>query len=98
MARLTVAQQVVRVAGASQQQRTSHAPKVVTVVLRSDTLVTTLHNALSPAEKTQARTWPARSRGRSFATSFPPTLPKGTGEGTSNGNGPDAVEPPDKGG
>lgn len=34
-----------------QQQTTGHAPTAVTVVLSDDTLVITLHNALSPAEK-----------------------------------------------
>ncbi len=33
-----------------QTQRTGHAPKAVTVVLSNDTLVVTLHEALSPAE------------------------------------------------
>ena len=36
---------------AFQQQRTGHAPKGVTVVLSGDTLVITLHGALSAAEK-----------------------------------------------
>jgi uncharacterized protein YbcI len=50
-----MAQQVARVAGTFQQQRTGHAPKVVTVVLSGDTLVITLHDALSPAEQALAR-------------------------------------------
>jgi uncharacterized protein YbcI len=33
-----------------QTQRTGHAPKAVTVVLSNETLVVTLHEALSPAE------------------------------------------------
>lgn len=37
-----------------QQQTTGHAPSAVTVVLSDDTLVITLHNALSPAEKVLA--------------------------------------------
>lgn len=37
-----------------QQQTTGHAPTAVTVVLSDDTLVITLHNALSPAEKVLA--------------------------------------------
>ena len=51
----TVAQQVAEAARAFQQQRTGHAPKAVTVVLSEDTLVITLHEALSPAEKALAR-------------------------------------------
>lgn len=38
-----------------QQQRTGHAPKAVTVVLGEDTLVVTLLDALSPAERALVR-------------------------------------------
>ena len=37
-----------------QQQSTGHAPTAVTVVLSDDTLVVTLHDGLSPAEKVLA--------------------------------------------
>jgi len=53
--KLTMAQQVAKAASAFQQQGTGHAPAVVTVVLGGDTLVVTLHDALSPAEKALAR-------------------------------------------
>jgi uncharacterized protein YbcI len=46
----TMAQQVAQAASAFQRQRTGHAPKSVTVVLSGDTLLITLHGALSPAE------------------------------------------------
>jgi len=49
--KLTMAQQVAQAASAFQRQRTGHAPKSVTVVLSEDTLVVTLHGALSPAEQ-----------------------------------------------
>jgi uncharacterized protein YbcI len=49
--KLTMAQQVAQAASAFQMQRTGHAPKSVTVVLCEDTLVVTLHQALSPAEQ-----------------------------------------------
>jgi uncharacterized protein YbcI len=52
---LTMAQQVAQAAIASQQLRTGHAPKAVTVVLSEDTLVVTLHGALTPAEEAMAR-------------------------------------------
>ena len=52
----TVAEQVAQAVNAFQQQRTGHLPKAVTVVLSEDTLVVTLHEALSPAEKALART------------------------------------------
>jgi len=51
----TMAQQVALAASAFQQQRTGHAPKAVTVVLSGETLVITLHGALSPAEKALAQ-------------------------------------------
>ena len=51
----TMAQQVAEAAHAYQQQRTGHAPKAVTVVLSADTLVVTLHGALSPAEEALAK-------------------------------------------
>jgi len=51
----TMAQQVAQAVMAFQQQTTGHAPKAVTVVLSQDTLVVTLHEALSPAEKDLAK-------------------------------------------
>lgn len=47
---LTQAQQIAQAASVLQQQRTGHPPKAVTVILREDTLVITLHEALTPAE------------------------------------------------
>ncbi len=52
----TMAQQVAQAVTAFQQRRTGHPPKAVTVVLSDDTLVVTLHEALSPAEKALAST------------------------------------------
>ena len=49
-----MAQQVAQVAIAYQTERTGHAPASVTVVLSEDTLVITLHDALTPAEKALA--------------------------------------------
>jgi uncharacterized protein YbcI len=49
------AQQVALAASNFQKQRTGQSPKAVTVVLSEDTLVVTLHDALSPAEKALAR-------------------------------------------
>lgn len=51
---LTMAQQVAQAASAFQLQRTGHAPRAVTVVLSEDTLVITLHGALTPAEQAMA--------------------------------------------
>ena len=53
---LTMAAQVARAASLSQEQRSGLAPTAVTVVLSEDTLVVTLHDALSPAEKVLAQT------------------------------------------
>jgi uncharacterized protein YbcI len=52
----TMAQQVAQAVSVFQQRRTGYAPKAVTVVLSDDTLVVTLHEALSPAEKALANT------------------------------------------
>src|SRR5664280_2805860 len=51
-----MAQKVAQAVSAFQQRQTGYAPKAVTVVLSADTLVVTLHEALSPAEKAMART------------------------------------------
>ena len=52
----TMAQQVAEAITDFQEQRTGHPPKAVTVVLSDDTLVVTLHQALSPAETVLSRT------------------------------------------
>ena len=52
----TMAEQVAQAVSAFQERRTGYPPKAVTVVLSEDTLVVTLHEALSPAEKAMART------------------------------------------
>jgi uncharacterized protein YbcI len=46
-----IAQQIAVVASRLQAQRTGHMPKAVSVVISADTLVITLHEALTPAEK-----------------------------------------------
>ena len=46
-----VAEQLARAASRLQEQRTGHVPTAVTVVLGDDTLVVTLQNALTQAEK-----------------------------------------------
>ncbi len=51
----TMAQQIAKAANAFQQQLTGHEPKSVSVVLSGDTLVITLHGALSPAEQALAK-------------------------------------------
>ncbi|QNN21836.1 DUF2294 domain-containing protein [Planctomycetales bacterium ZRK34] len=50
----TMAQQIAEAASAFQLQRTGHKPTAVTVVLSQDTLVITLHGALTPAEQAMA--------------------------------------------
>jgi uncharacterized protein YbcI len=51
----TMAGQIAQVATAFQQQRTGHQPKSVSVMLGGDTLVVTLHGALSPAEQSMVQ-------------------------------------------
>ena len=53
---LTMAQQVAEAAAAFEKQRTGHTPQAATVVLGHETLVITLHGALSPAERALAQT------------------------------------------
>ena len=52
----TMAEQVAQAISVFQERRTGYPPKAVTVVLSDDTLVVTLHEALSPAEKALAST------------------------------------------
>ena len=52
----SVAQQIAEAAVAFERKRTGHAPDSVTVVLGDDTLVITLHGALSQAERALAQT------------------------------------------
>lgn len=52
---LTTEQRLAEVASRMQLQRTGHAPQSVTVILSEDTLVVTLREALTPAEKALAQ-------------------------------------------
>ena len=51
-----ITQRLAEMASSLQQQRTGLAPRAVNVILSEDTLVVTLHDALTPAEKALART------------------------------------------
>jgi uncharacterized protein YbcI len=51
----SMAQQIAQAACEFEKRRTGHAPKSVTVVLSDHTLVITLHEALSPAERALAK-------------------------------------------
>jgi len=62
----TMAEQIAQAATALQQQRTGHAPKSVSVVLSGDTLVVTLHGALSPAEQAMAQNPQGAAKVREF--------------------------------
>lgn len=50
-----MAQQIAEAAIAFEQRRTGHTPRSVTVVMSDNTLMITLHGALSPAEKALAK-------------------------------------------
>jgi uncharacterized protein YbcI len=52
---LTVIQQLAEAASTFQMQQTGRAPSDVTVVIEKDTLIVTLHEALSPAEQALAQ-------------------------------------------
>lgn len=62
----TMARQIAQAASAFQEQRTGLAPQSVSVVLSDDTLVITLHGALSPAEKDLARSPEGASQVQEF--------------------------------
>ena len=63
---LTMAERVARAARDFQQQRTGHLPTAVTVVLSNDTLVITLHEALTPAERALASSAAGAARVQEF--------------------------------
>src|SRR4051794_14135248 len=52
----TTAQRIAEAAAAFERRRTGHSPHSVTVVMSGETLVVTLHGALSPAERALAVT------------------------------------------
>lgn len=62
----SMAEQIAQAATAFQQQRTGHEPKSVSVVLSGDTLVVTLHGALSPAEQAMAQSSEGAAKVREF--------------------------------
>jgi uncharacterized protein YbcI len=62
----SVAQQIAEAAISFQQQRTGHKPQSVAVVLSGDTLLITLHGALSPAEKALAQSPAGAARVQEF--------------------------------
>ncbi len=62
----TMAQQVALAASQFQQQRTGHAPQSALAVLNGETLVVTLHGALTPAEKALATTPAGAAQVREF--------------------------------
>lgn len=61
-----MAEEIARAASAFELRATGHAPKSVTVVLSDQTLVITLHGALSPAERILARTQAGAARVQEF--------------------------------
>jgi uncharacterized protein YbcI len=62
----TMARQIAQVASAFQEQRTGHTPQSVDVVLSDETLVITLHGALSPAERDLAKSPEGAARVQEF--------------------------------
>jgi uncharacterized protein YbcI len=61
-----IAQALADAASRFQAQRTGHAPTAVTVVVGDDTLVVTLHDALTPAEKALAKNPEGAARVQEF--------------------------------
>jgi len=56
LASADLSKELAHLALAMQSERTGHTPKAVTVVATEETVVLTLHEALTPAEKILART------------------------------------------
>ena len=54
--------ELAQIALSMQSERTGYAPKAVTVVASEETVVLTLHEALTPAEKILARTEPGAAK------------------------------------
>jgi len=61
-----MAQRLAEIARTMQTQRTGHAPRSVSVVLGEDTLVVTLRDALTPAEKALAKSAEGAARVQEF--------------------------------
>jgi uncharacterized protein YbcI len=77
MSNATIAQQIGHASSAFEECRTGHRPKSVTVVVGNETLVITLHGALSPAEEALVKSPPGAARidefhRQLFATSSEP--------------------------
>ena len=84
----TMAQQIAQAAIAFEQRRTgNHVPKSVTVVLSEGTLVITLHEALSPAEKSMAKSPAALPRCRSSTDNCLPAPPTRCGRRSNESPG-----------
>src|SRR5277367_836756 len=62
----TMAERIAQAATAFQKQRTGHEPKSVSVVLSGDTLVVTMHGALTPAEQAMAQSAEGASKVQEF--------------------------------
>ena len=66
MSNSAMAEQIAQVAIAFEQRRTGHRPQSATVVLSENTLVITLHGALSAAETTLAQSKDGAARVQEF--------------------------------
>lgn len=62
----TIAEQLAMAVSQLQEQRTGYAPESVTVVLSEDTLVITLHGALTPAERALSKTLEGAAKVQDF--------------------------------
>ena len=62
----TAARKIAEAATKFQFETTGHNPKAVSVVLSDETLVITLHDALTPAEKALSKSAPGASKVQDF--------------------------------
>jgi len=61
-----MAEEIARASTAFQQERTGHEPQSVSVVLGGDTVVVTMHGALSPAEQAMGQSAEGAAKVREF--------------------------------
>lgn len=66
----SMAEQLAQAASAFQRQRTGHTPRSVIAVLSGDTVVVTLHGALSPAETALAQSPAGAAQVQEFHRQF----------------------------
>ena len=79
-----MAQQIAKRRSQFEKQSTGHSPKAVTVVLSEDTLVITMYDALTPAEKALATSAAGAAKVQEFHRQLFRLLPGAAGRDQAN--------------